>query len=201
MSLIIRMQRLKEGERIGKEGSREREIGNKKKKENHSPIRKLERVDGDFANEGNISHTSNREGRETNLLLQSLELTNSDLRANHNRVVDETVFELLDLTHHLSLLLSGTVVVDDTNASQKRHVDGHVLLGDSVHRGRHKRGLQRDLLGQFGLQLDGGRWEVDQTRQDQKVIVGQTTKVGGVDQSLDVESVFFSVRGQVSGGV
>jgi hypothetical protein len=35
-------------------------------------------------------------------------------------------------------------VVDDTEATKKRHVDGHVVLSDRVHGRRQKRYLQND---------------------------------------------------------
>jgi hypothetical protein len=49
-------------------------------------------------------------------------------------------------------------VVDDAQTTEKSHVDGHVVFGDSVHGGRHKRSLEGDPLGyrRFKRDLGGG---------------------------------------------
>ena len=46
------------------------------------------------------------------------------------------------------------VAVDNTHAAVERHVDGHLRLGDRVHRGRHKRQVQSNLPRH--LRLGGG---------------------------------------------
>lgn len=109
-----------------------------------------------------MKHTSNWERRETNGLLQSSDVTHGDIWGNNDGVVDETVLELLHLSHHLSLLIGRAVVVNNTDTTQESHVDSHVLLSDGIHRGRQEGALHGDLLGQFRLQLHLRSREVDQ---------------------------------------
>lgn len=45
-------------------------------------------------------------------------------------------------------------MVDDTKTTEKSHVDGHVVLGDGVHGGGQKRGLEGDALGDGRVELD-----------------------------------------------
>jgi hypothetical protein len=45
-------------------------------------------------------------------------------------------------------------VVDDTQATEQGHVDGHVVLGDGVHGRRQERSLKTDALGNRGIQAD-----------------------------------------------
>lgn len=146
-------------------------------------------------------HTSNWERRETNSFFQSSDLTHGEVRRDDDGIVDETVLKFLHLSHHFRLLIGRTVVMNDTNATQESHVDSHVLLGNCVHRRRQKGALHGDFLGQLRFQLNLGGREVDQTRQNQKVIVSQTTEVGGVNQRLNIQAVFFRVGLQMSGCV
>lgn len=96
--------------------------------------------------------TSDREATETPLGLEVLGLANGSGRREDDRVQDETVLVSLNLADHLGLVLGGTVVVNNTEATKQSHVDGHVVLSDSVHGGGHKGGLQRDTLGNRGVQ-------------------------------------------------
>ncbi|KAH3665718.1 hypothetical protein OGAPHI_003906 [Ogataea philodendri] len=119
--------------------------------------------------------TSHWERGETVFLTHSLDLTNRSGWRNDNRIVDETVLVLLDLSDHLSLFIRGTVVMDDTDTSQKGHVDGHVGLGDGIHRRRNERGLQSDFLGQLGLQIHNACREVNLTWQNKEIVVCETS--------------------------
>lgn len=95
--------------------------------------------------------TSDGKTTESPLSLELLGLSNSGLGRKNNRVQDEAVLVSLNLSDHLGLILRGAVVVNDTQATQQSHVDGHVVLGDSVHRGREKGDLQRHTLGHGGI--------------------------------------------------
>jgi len=69
------------------------------------------------------------------------------------------------------------------------HGNSHVGLGDSVHGRRDEGGLEGDALGDLGLELDGMSLEVDESRKDQEVIVGQTTLGDRVHQLLGGETI------------
>lgn len=100
-------------------------------------------------------------------------------------------------------------MVDDTQTTEQSHVDGHVVLSDSVHGRRQKRSFQRDALGNGGVQSDiGGReayisqilldrarksriWGrlTDVTGEDEEVIVGQSSVLVGVQKSVHVQPI------------
>jgi hypothetical protein len=102
--------------------------------------------------------TSDGETAEAPLLLKSLGLCDSGRGRNDNGVKDEAVLEALDLAHHLGLVLLRAVVVNDTQTAEKSNVDGHVVLGDSVHGRRDEGRLERDALRDRGIKGDfGGR--------------------------------------------
>lgn len=98
--------------------------------------------------------TSHRESTETPLLLEFLRFPHGRLGRKHDRLGDETVLVSLHLSHHLCLVFSRAVVVDDSETSQERHVDGHVVLRNSVHGGGEQRGLQRNTLGDWHVKRD-----------------------------------------------
>lgn len=77
--------------------------------------------------------TSNWETAETPLGLQVLCFSDSSLGRKDDWIQDKAVLVTLDLPDHLGLVFRSAVVVDDTQATQKSHVNGHVVLGDSVH--------------------------------------------------------------------
>lgn len=98
--------------------------------------------------------TSHGETTEAPLRLQLLGLANGGRRGEDHGVQDEAVFIPLHLANHLSLLLRGAVVVDNTQTTEQSHVDGHVVLSDGVHGGRHEGSLQGHPLGDGGIQND-----------------------------------------------
>ena len=53
---------------------------------------------------------------------------------------------LLDGLDHVSLHLRGQVVVNDSESTEEGDGDGHVSLGDSVHRRGEERSLEHSLL-------------------------------------------------------
>ena len=95
--------------------------------------------------------TSDGEATETPLGLQLLGLADGGLGRKHNGVGDETVLVSLDLADHLGLILRSAVVVDNTQTSQQSHVDGHVVLGNGIHGGREKGGLEGETPGDLGI--------------------------------------------------
>ncbi len=133
--------------------------------------------------------TSDWETTKSPLLLQSPNLTDSLVLAEDDWVEDETVLETLNLLNHLGLLLWGAVVVDDTETSLESNGDGHLVLGDSVHRRGDKWSLEGDALGDWGLEGDARGWKVDGAWKDQEVVVGETTVLVGVEELMDGESI------------
>lgn len=103
--------------------------------------------------------TSDWETTESPLLLQSPGFSDSCGWGNDDWVEDEAVLVALDLANHLGLVVGGAVVVDDTETSEESHVDGHVVLGDSVHRRGQEWGLEGDALGDWGVEVDSAGWE------------------------------------------
>jgi hypothetical protein len=87
-------------------------------------------------------HTSHGKATKSPSGLELLCLSNGGLGGNDNWVENETILVALDFADHLSLVLSRAVVVDDTETSEKGHVDSHVVFSDSVHGGGQKWRLQ-----------------------------------------------------------
>lgn len=50
-------------------------------------------------------------------------------------------------------------MVNDTQATEQSHVNGHVVLSNGVHGGGQKGGLQGDTLGNRGVKRDIGSGE------------------------------------------
>ena len=87
-------------------------------------------------------------------ILEILRILDSHVRGQSNWIGNESIFVPLDLPNHVCLILCGAVVVYDTKAAEKRHMDCHILLGDGVHGRRDKRRLQGDSLCDGGIEVD-----------------------------------------------
>jgi len=72
-----------------------------------------------------------------------------------------------------------------------RKVDGHLHLSDSVHGGADKGGLERDLLGDLGVEGDHTGGEVDVAREQEKVVVGEP--LTAVHQLINGETISLEV--------
>ena len=136
-----------------------------------------------------VERTCDWESTEAPLLLQCLDLLNGLVLAEHDWVEDETVLVTLDFLDHLGLLIWGAVVVDNTETSLESHGNGHLVLGDGVHRRGDEWGLKGDALGDRRIKGDGGSWEADVTWEHQEVVVGETSVLVGVEELGDVESI------------
>ena len=133
--------------------------------------------------------TSDGEATEPPLLLEGLSLADSGVAVNDNGVEDEAVLVALDLADHVGLGVGGAVVVDDTEATLQGHVDGHLVLGDSVHRRRDEGGLEGDALGDGGVEHHLGGREANVPRQQEEIIVGQTAVLGRVHELVQVQAI------------
>lgn len=133
--------------------------------------------------------TSNRETTETPLVLEGSGLGDGGSTVHDNGVVDEAVLVTLDLADHIGLRVGRAVVVDDTKTALQSHVDGHLILSHSVHRGGDKGSLESDALGDLGVKRDGGGGEADVAGEEEEIIVGQATVLGGVHELVDVKTI------------
>lgn len=136
-----------------------------------------------------LRRTGDRETTESPLLLKSLGLADSGLLGDENGIVNEAILVSLDLADHLSLIIWGAVVVNDTNTALQCHMNGHVLLGDCVHGGGHKRGLECDALRDGRVEGDVGGGEADVARQEKEVVVCQSSVSLSIHQVVDAEAV------------
>lgn len=80
-------------------------------------------------------------------------------------------------------------MVDDTETTLEGHVDGHLVLGDSVHGGGDKGSLEGDALGDGRVEDDFRGREANVAGQQQEVIVGQTAVLGRVHELVEVEAI------------
>lgn len=80
-----------------------------------------------------IELTSNWEATEAPSGLQFLGLSNGGLGRNNDGIQNKSIFESLHLSDHFRLVFSGAIVMDDTQTTQKGHVNSHIVFGDSVH--------------------------------------------------------------------
>lgn len=133
--------------------------------------------------------TCDGETAKAPFLLEGLGLLDGGAAVDNNGIEDEAVFVTLHLANHVSLLVGGAVVVDDTNTTLKSHVNGHLVLRDSVHGGRHEGSLEGDTLGDGRVENDLGSREANVSWQQQEIIVCQATMLGGVHELVDVEAI------------
>lgn len=106
-----------------------------------------------------IKLTSHRETTETALSLELLDLTNSESRRNDDRLGNEAVLVTLNLPNHLGLVIGSAIVVNNAQTTEESHMNSHLVLSDSVHGRRHKRGFEGDTLGNGGIKGHLGRGE------------------------------------------
>lgn len=79
--------------------------------------------------------------------------------------------------------------MDYTQATEQSHMDRHRVFRNSVHRRGDERGLQTDPPGDPGLEPDLGSGEVDVPRQDEEIIVGNTSTLRRVQQFFDTKTI------------
>ena len=121
------------------------------------------------------------DGQAGNLVVAAelVELGDGGIRPDGHRVGDHAGLRALDASHLLGLVLDGQVAVKDADTTLASHGNGHVRLGDRVHRGREQRGGQADPRGQSGGRIDLGGDDVGQPGQQEHVVVSESG--GGKD--------------------
>ena len=133
--------------------------------------------------------TSHGKTTETPLLLEGNGFANSGVPIDDNRVEDEAVLVALHLADHVGLSIGGTVVVDHTQTTLESHVDGHLVLCDRVHGRRDEGGLESDPLGDRRIKHDLGGGKPNVAREQQEVIVSQTTMLGRVHELMKIQPI------------
>lgn len=79
------------------------------------------------------SRTSHRKPAKAPGGLQFSDLSHRSLGGNNDGVQNETVLVTLNLADHLRLVFRRAVMVDNTQAAEQSHVNGHVVLRHGVH--------------------------------------------------------------------
>ena len=85
--------------------------------------------------------------------------------------------------------ISGATAAYFINDSFLACDDGHVALGDSVHRATHEWGLEDDIASDAAFGDDFRSWEVNFSRQKKEVVVGQPPVDAGVHEVCDGEAI------------
>ena len=112
-----------------------------------------------------------------------IELFQSLVGSDRQRVVDHARFGTLDVVDLLRLILGGEVAVDDAEATDAGHGDRHPGFGHGVHRCGDERNVELDLPGQpgggggFGGDDIGVAWQeedivIRESRQRERIVCG-----------------------------
>lgn len=89
------------------------------------------------------------------------------------------------------------VVVEDGDAAERRHGDGHGGLGDGVHGGGDAGDGEIEVAGELGGEIDGVGGEIDVVRKEDDVVVGVGEAL--VEEAGGREAVFDRVSGHGAG--
>lgn len=135
------------------------------------------------------SRTSNRETTKTPLVFQSFGLADSGVAVKNDWIQDKAILESLDLLDHLGLLISRTVVVNDTESTLQSNVNSHIMFSNGIHGGGDKWSLERDPLGDWRIENDFGSSKSNVTGKNEEIIVGQASVLLGVEEGLDIQSI------------
>ena len=72
---------------------------------------------------------------------------------NSDGIIDHTVLSTLDDSHLTGLIIDRHILMNDTDTTFTGNGDGHLRLGDGIHRCCHKRDVQLDVPREAGFQL------------------------------------------------
>jgi len=73
------------------------------------------------------------------------------------------------------------------------HRDSHVSFGYGVHRRANEGGVEGDVAGNLGLEVDIAGRELDPPRQEKEIIVGEATVNFRIHEILDGEAILVLV--------
>ena len=116
---------------------------------------------------------------------QVVGLAHRVLRREVERVDDDAVFRALDHIDEVCLALDRHILVDDADTALTRDRDGHLRLGDGIHRRRHDRGIEPDLSGELRGNIHLCGQHVRFCGDQQNIVKGQPSLT-----NLEVNSVF-----------
>ena len=94
-------------------------------------------------------------------------------RRDRDRVDDHAALGSLHAIDFERLIFDRQVLVDDAHAALLRHGDGHLRLGDGVHRRAQERHVQFDVLGEARADVDLCRQHGGVPRHEQDVVKGE----------------------------
>ena len=114
-----------------------------------------------------------RQTGDVELAAQLVEISQSDLRVDGQRIGNHTGLGALDHIDLSSLIVDGQVAVQHADTTVTSHGDGHLGLGHGIHGGGEHRGLHRDIAGQMGAGVHFGRNDIRLVRQQQHIIIGK----------------------------
>ena len=120
-----------------------------------------------------LASGNNRHARDVVLAGQLEQFAHRAIRSDGDRIANDAAFELLHRAHFPRLLFDRHVLVDDTDAAFLRHCNGKARFRYGVHGRGHQRDVQRDRSSEAGLEIDFGRQDVGQGRQQQNVVEGE----------------------------
>ena len=104
---------------------------------------------------------------------QPVGIADEMLRGEEKGIIDDTVFAALDPIDLIGLLADGHILMDDAEAAFPGHGDGHAAFGDGIHGGADERGIEVDIPGQAGTDIDIGGQHIAVGRHHQDVIEGE----------------------------
>ncbi len=95
-------------------------------------------------------------------------------RRERNRIKNHPALRTFDTAHLGGLLLDGHVLVQDADPTLARHRDGHLRLGDGIHRCRHNGDVQLDGLREPSADVHRTRHDFGPAGNQEDVVVGET---------------------------
>ena len=90
-----------------------------------------------------------------------------------HRVVYHTVFRTLYSAHLVGLHVYRHILVDNADAASTRHCNGHLILGDGIHRRRNNGDAERDFAGKHRGNIHVARNNLAARRYQQNIVEGQ----------------------------
>src|SRR5437773_13031 len=115
-----------------------------------------------------------RHAGDTEPLHQPYRLAQRAVRAERDGMQDHPRLAALHAIHFRRLPVDGHVLVDHPDPALARDRDGHLGLGDGVHRRRHERHVEWDTPGEAGANVDIPRMHAGVPRHEEHVVEGES---------------------------
>ena len=115
----------------------------------------------------------NRQTGDVELAAQLVEVGQSDLGVDGQRVGDHTGLGTLDHIDLSGLVVDGQIAVQHTDTTVTSHGDGHLGLGHGIHGSGEDRGLHHDLASQMSAGVHFGGNDIRLVRQQQHIIISK----------------------------